>query len=73
MRVFSFYYGAIGATMRGFCARLFGAFSMKVATTAPQTSGELLAVGQVLAKVLSSVEIYLDNNMIKAIQLKYLL
>jgi hypothetical protein len=54
-----------------------------VATTAPQTLRRLLACGPDMAKVLgvvalckaslSSVYLYLDDNMVKAIQLEYLL
>jgi hypothetical protein len=56
---------------------------MQVTTTTPQTSRGLLAVGPDMAKVLavvalrkasvSSVQFYLDNNMVKVIQLEYLL
>jgi hypothetical protein len=56
---------------------------MKVATTTPQTSMGLLAVGPVIAKVLavvtlckaslSSVYVCLNDNVVKAIQLEYLL
>jgi hypothetical protein len=35
-RFLSFCYGTIAAGWRGFCNRLFGAFPMQVATTAPQ-------------------------------------
>jgi hypothetical protein len=54
-----------------------------VATTTPRTSRGLLAVGPVMAKVLavvalrkaslSYVYVYIDDNMVKAIQLEYLL
>jgi hypothetical protein len=60
-----------------------GQVSLQVATAAPQTLRRLLAVGPDKAKVLavvalcntsvSSVELYLDDNMVKAIQLEYLL
>jgi hypothetical protein len=56
---------------------------MALAITIPQTSRGLLAVGPHMAKVLavialckaslSSVRFYLDNNMVKDIQLEYLL
>jgi hypothetical protein len=53
---------------------------MQVATTTPQTSRGLLAVGPDMVKVLtvvvlsksslSSIWFYLDDNMVQAIQLK---
>jgi hypothetical protein len=56
---------------------------MLVATARPQTSRGLLAVRPDMTKVLavvalhkaslSSVRFYLDDNMVKAIQLEYLL
>jgi hypothetical protein len=56
---------------------------MQVATTTPQTSRGLLAVGPDMAKVLTAVALrksslsstwfYLDNNMVQAIQLEHLL
>jgi hypothetical protein len=62
--------------------RLFRAFPMQEAVTAPQTSTELLAVGPDVAKVfavvalstasLSPIWFYLDDNVVKAIQLEYL-
>jgi hypothetical protein len=69
------YWGAIAATRTIFCIVLFGAFPMQVATTTPQTSSGLLAVGPDMAKVLavlckaslSSVSLYFDNSMVKAI------
>jgi hypothetical protein len=72
MSFLSFYKGAAAATQHRFCIRPFGAFPMQVATTAPQTSRGLFAVGPDMAKVLavvalhkaslSSVWFYLDNN-----------
>jgi hypothetical protein len=56
---------------------------MQVATTTPQTLRELLTVGPDMANVLavvalhkaslSSLQLYPDDNMVKAIQLEYLL
>jgi hypothetical protein len=56
---------------------------MQVATTIPQTPRGLLAAGPDMAKVLtvvalrksslSSIWFYLDDNMVQAIQLQYLL
>jgi hypothetical protein len=83
MRFLSFYWGAIAATCHRFCINFFGAFPMQVVTTTPQTSRGLLAIGPDMARVLAFVELhepslssvwfYLDNNMVKAIQLEYLL
>jgi hypothetical protein len=44
-----FYMGAIAATRRTFCVRIFGAFPMQVATTTPQTSRRLLSLGPDMA------------------------
>jgi hypothetical protein len=54
----SVYYGAIAANQLRFCIHLFGAFPMQVATTIPQTSRGLLAVGPDMAKVLAVVALH---------------
>jgi hypothetical protein len=56
---------------------------MQMATTAPQSSRCLFAVGPDMAKILaeialrkaflSSAQLYLDNNMVNAVRLEYLL
>jgi hypothetical protein len=83
MRFLSFHQGAITTSQRRFCIRLFRTFPMQVATTTPQISRGLLVVGPDMAKVLivvalrksslSSIWFYLDDNMVQAIQLEYLL
>jgi hypothetical protein len=83
MMFLSIYLGSLAAARRRFCIRLFRAFSVQVATTAPQTSRGVLAVGPDIAKVLavvalhkanlSSVKLCINNNMVKAVQPKYLL
>jgi hypothetical protein len=50
----SFYEGAIAETRCRSSIRLFGAFPMQVATTAPQTSRALLAVFPDMAKILET-------------------
>jgi hypothetical protein len=72
-----FYWGAISAALRRFSVRLFGAFSMQVATTTPQTLKRFLAAGPDMAKILavvalpkailSSVWLYLNINVVKAV------
>jgi hypothetical protein len=55
MRFASFYLGEIAAARSGFCICPFKAFPMQVATTAPETSKGLLAVGPDMAKMLAGV------------------
>jgi hypothetical protein len=55
MRFLSFYYGSIAVARLRFCNFLFRAFAMQVATTAPQTSRELLAVGPDMDNVLAVI------------------
>jgi hypothetical protein len=57
---------------------VFTEFPVQVATTAPETPRELLAFGPDVARVLAVValgkaSLSSDDNMIKAIQLEYLL
>jgi hypothetical protein len=82
MRFFSFYQAAIAAAWCRFCICLFSVFPMQVATTAPQTSKGLLTVDPEMAKVqaavglhkamLSPIQLYLDDDMVKVILLEYL-
>jgi hypothetical protein len=53
-----FYLGAIAATRRAFCIRIFRALSTQMTTTAPQTSRELLAFGPDMANVLAVVALH---------------
>jgi hypothetical protein len=78
MRVFSFHQPAIAAAWCGFCICLFRVFPMQADTIAPQTLKGWLTVGPDMAKVLaaamlSPIQLYLDNDMVKVIQLEYIL
>jgi hypothetical protein len=74
---------AVGPEMAKVLTVVFRAFPMQVATTAPQTSRVLLTVGPDMAKVLTVVAMhksslsflwfYIDDNIVQAIQLEYLL
>jgi hypothetical protein len=74
---------AIAAAGYRFCSYLFRAFPMQMATPAPQAIRGLLAVGPDMAKLLaaaalhraslSSVSLYLNDNMVMANSISILL
>jgi hypothetical protein len=77
---FLFSQGAVAAARRRFVICLFRAFPMQEAASAQKTWRGLLAVGPDMAELfsletlrkasLSSVCLYLDDNMVKTIQLE---